>query len=164
MVVDGSARHIPIDPGKGPTLAVAARPAPHALRATNRMMIARPRCRWALKSNTKSENWDEPDSQSRPDLPEGPFKLPAAVARSFVKDMRDFFAEPNPIKQDEIAARQLHALKPHYADKLRLHDVKQMFWSCPGITPGAHLPAFGGFSKIHTDKVGGLGLFDRARL
>jgi len=28
--------------------------------------------------------------------------------------MRAFHAEPNAIKQDEIAARQLHALKQHY--------------------------------------------------
>ena len=86
-----------------------------------------------------------------------PIQLPAAVARSFVKDMRAFFAEPNPIKQDEIAARQLHALKLNCADKLRLHDVKQMFWSCAGITPSAHLPAFGGYSKIHTSRGGLLG-------
>jgi hypothetical protein len=31
------------------------------------------------------------------------------------------------IKRDEIAARQLHALKQHYPDKLRLTDVAQMF-------------------------------------
>jgi hypothetical protein len=28
------------------------------------------------------------------------------------------------IKRDEIAARQLHALKQHYAGKLRLSDVR----------------------------------------
>jgi hypothetical protein len=30
-----------------------------------------------------------------------------------VKDMRTFFAEPNAMKRDEIAAPQLHALKQH---------------------------------------------------
>ena len=31
-------------------------------------------------------------------------------ARAFVADMRAFHAEPNTIRRDEIAARQLHAL------------------------------------------------------
>jgi hypothetical protein len=31
------------------------------------------------------------------------------------------------IKRDEIAARQLHALRQHCAGKLRLSDVKEMF-------------------------------------
>ncbi len=52
---------------------------------------------------------------------------PAAVARRFVDDLRAYFAEPNAIKRDEIAARQLHALKQHYRGKLRLFDVKEMF-------------------------------------
>jgi hypothetical protein len=54
-------------------------------------------------------------------------ELPPAVARRFVEDMRAFHAEPNAIKRDEIAARQLHGLKQHYAGKLRLSDVKEMF-------------------------------------
>jgi len=41
--------------------------------------------------------------------------------------MRAYFAETNPIKQDEIAGRQLHALKQHHAGKLRLTDVKALF-------------------------------------
>ena len=41
--------------------------------------------------------------------------------------MRAFHAEPNAIKRDEIAARQLHGLKQRYAGKLRLSDVKEMF-------------------------------------
>jgi hypothetical protein len=41
-------------------------------------------------------------------------ELPPAVARRFVEDMRAFHAEPNAIKRDEIAARQLHGLKQHY--------------------------------------------------
>jgi hypothetical protein len=51
----------------------------------------------------------------------------AGVARAFVEDMRAFFAEPDAIKRDEIAARQLHALRQHHTGKLRLFDVKQMF-------------------------------------
>ena len=44
--------------------------------------------------------------------------------------MRAFFAEENQIKRDEVAARQLHALKEHQGPrekKLRLSDVKAMF-------------------------------------
>jgi hypothetical protein len=43
-------------------------------------------------------------------MPRKTIELPPAVARRFVEDMRAFHAEPNAIKRDEIAARQLHAL------------------------------------------------------
>jgi hypothetical protein len=59
-----------------------------------------------------------------------PIELPPPVARAFVKDMRAFFAEENAIKRDEIAARQLSALRPYNpprAKKLRLSDVHEMF-------------------------------------
>jgi hypothetical protein len=39
-----------------------------------------------------------------------PLELPPEVARRFFEDMRLFHRERNPIKRDEIAARQLHAL------------------------------------------------------
>jgi hypothetical protein len=38
-----------------------------------------------------------------------------------------FHAELNAIKCDEIAARQLFALKQHYSGKLKLTDVREMF-------------------------------------
>ena len=60
-------------------------------------------------------------------MPRKPIELPPAIARAFVNDMRAFLAEENAIKRDEIAARQLHALKQHYTAKLRLFDVKEMF-------------------------------------
>ena len=44
--------------------------------------------------------------------------------------MRAYFSEPNSIKRDEIAARQLHALRQHLRlreMKLRLSEVTQMF-------------------------------------
>jgi hypothetical protein len=41
--------------------------------------------------------------------------------------MRAFRAEENAIKRDEIAARQLHALRQHHSGKLRLSDVREMF-------------------------------------
>jgi hypothetical protein len=53
-------------------------------------------------------------------------ELEPDVAREFVADMEAFFKEPNQTKQDEIAARQLRALREH-TGKLRLSDVKQMF-------------------------------------
>jgi lipase chaperone LimK len=59
-----------------------------------------------------------------------PLDLPPKVARAFVNDMRAYFAEENRYKQDEIALRQLHALKEHQGPrekKLRLSDVKEMF-------------------------------------
>ena len=59
-----------------------------------------------------------------------PLDLPMQVAKQFVKDMRAFHAEPNAIKRDEIAARQLHALRAYQGlreKKLRVHHVKEMF-------------------------------------
>jgi hypothetical protein len=64
-------------------------------------------------------------------MPRKPIELPPTVARNFVRDMRAFFAEPNPIKRDEIAARQLRALRPYVPPrmkKLRLSDVHAIFW------------------------------------
>ena len=59
-----------------------------------------------------------------------PLELPPNVAKAFVKDMRAYFAEENLYKQDEIALRQLHALKEHQGPRekaLGLSDVKAMF-------------------------------------
>jgi len=42
-----------------------------------------------------------------------PIKLPPAVARCFVEDLRAFFAEPNPIKRDEIASRQMSVVRQY---------------------------------------------------
>ncbi len=44
--------------------------------------------------------------------------------------MRAFHRERNPIKHDEIAARQLHALQGYRRPrevKLRLSDIKELF-------------------------------------
>ena len=63
-------------------------------------------------------------------MPSKPMELPPRVAQAFLKDMRAFFAAPNTLKQDEIAARQLQALNEHRRPRdkpLRLADVKQMF-------------------------------------
>jgi hypothetical protein len=52
-----------------------------------------------------------------------PLDLPMQVAKAFVRDMRAFHAEPNAIKRDEIASRQLHALRQYNlprAKKLRI--------------------------------------------
>lgn len=57
-------------------------------------------------------------------------EIPPEAAKAFVRDLRAFFAAPNQLKQDEIAARQLSALRPFQGPrekKIRLADVKQMF-------------------------------------
>ncbi len=58
-----------------------------------------------------------------------PLDLPPAVAKAFVKDMRAFFKEENAVKRDEIALRQLHALRAFERprEKLSLLDIKAMF-------------------------------------
>ena len=63
-----------------------------------------------------------------------PLELPPDVAKAFMRDMRAFFAEQDKTKADEIAARQLHSLKQHYAGKLRLSEVKQMFRQMRGAS------------------------------
>ena len=59
-----------------------------------------------------------------------PIELPPEVARRFFEDMRAFHREQSPIKRDEIAARQLHALQGCLRPrdlKLRLSDIKELF-------------------------------------
>ena len=57
-------------------------------------------------------------------------RIAAEIARRFFEDLRAFHREKNPIKADEIVARQLHALcqcqRPH-EKRLRLSDVKRLF-------------------------------------
>ena len=63
-------------------------------------------------------------------VPRKQLDLPPEVARAFVRDMREYFAEENGHKRDEIAARQLSALNNFRGrqDKpLRLSDVRVMF-------------------------------------
>jgi hypothetical protein len=65
-----------------------------------------------------------------------PLELPPNVAKAFVKDMQAYFAETNRYKQEEIAVRQLHALKEHQGPRekpLILSDVKQMFREMKGV-------------------------------
>jgi hypothetical protein len=58
-----------------------------------------------------------------------PLEIPPAAALRFLADMRAFHSIDNPIERDEIAARQLHALREHlpHDAKLRLSDVKELF-------------------------------------
>jgi hypothetical protein len=59
-----------------------------------------------------------------------PLDFAMQIAKAFARDMRAYFAEPDAVKRDEIAARQLHVLQQFqgYRDKeLRLADVKEMF-------------------------------------
>ena len=57
-------------------------------------------------------------------------EIPPDVARGFVKDMLAFYAETNPIKRDEIAARQMSVLRQYQGPgekPVRIPDVKEMF-------------------------------------
>ena len=59
-----------------------------------------------------------------------PLELPPEIARRFFEDLRAYHREMNPLKADEIAGRQLHALRQYQRPrekKLRLSDVKQLF-------------------------------------
>jgi hypothetical protein len=63
-------------------------------------------------------------------MPRKPIELPPAAARSFMEDMHTFYAEPNPIKRDEIAGRQMSALRQYQGPRekpVRIPDVKDMF-------------------------------------
>jgi hypothetical protein len=63
-------------------------------------------------------------------MPKKPLDLPMKVAKSFAKDMKLYWAEDSAIKRDEIAGRQLQALRqytPRYGKKLRITDVFEMF-------------------------------------
>ena len=60
-------------------------------------------------------------------MPRKPIDLPPAVARAFVRGMLAYFAAPDTIKKDEIAAKQLWLLKQHWPGKLRITNVREMF-------------------------------------
>ena len=57
-------------------------------------------------------------------------EIPPAVAREFMADLRAYYAEDDAGKRDEIAGRQLHALRQDQGPgekKFRLPDVKRLF-------------------------------------
>jgi hypothetical protein len=59
-----------------------------------------------------------------------PLDLPMEVVKGFVEDMRAYHAASNATRRDEIAERQLYALRPFnppWAKKLQLSDVIQLF-------------------------------------
>ena len=62
-------------------------------------------------------------------MPRKPLEIPPAAARAFAKDMRAFHAAKTGFDKDEIAARQLHALREHLrpGEKIRLTDVHELF-------------------------------------
>lgn len=64
-------------------------------------------------------------------MPSKQIELPPEVAKAFVRDMRAFFkAGGTGAKADEVAARQLHALRAHQGPRdkpIKLHQVKEMF-------------------------------------
>ncbi len=63
-------------------------------------------------------------------MPHKPIEIPPEVAEAFVADMRAFYAEPNPIKRDEIAGRQMSVLRRYQGPRekpVRILDIKEMF-------------------------------------
>jgi hypothetical protein len=56
-----------------------------------------------------------------------PLDLPPDVAKAFADDMKAFLVEKSATRRDELAARQLRALREHVAGKLRISDVRAMF-------------------------------------
>jgi hypothetical protein len=57
-------------------------------------------------------------------------ELPPAVARRLLEDMRAYLGEKNPIKRDEIAGRQMHALRQYQGPRekpVRIPDLMEMF-------------------------------------
>ena len=65
-----------------------------------------------------------------------PLELLPEVVRSPLKDMRAFYAEPSQIKHDEIAFRQVRALREFQkpdAKKLGLVDVMKVFKKMRGL-------------------------------
>jgi hypothetical protein len=56
--------------------------------------------------------------------------IPPTVARQFMADLQAYYAEDDASKRDEIAGRQLHALRQYLGPrekKFRLADVKRLF-------------------------------------
>jgi hypothetical protein len=59
-------------------------------------------------------------------------KLPPEIAKAFASDMRAFLVEKSALRRDEIATHQLRVLREHVNGKLRLADVKAMFYQLSG--------------------------------
>jgi len=53
------------------------------------------------------------------------------VAKAFIRDMRSFHAAPNAIQWDEIASRQLHALRGRCGSLPRLQRSKLEYECSP---------------------------------
>ena len=55
-----------------------------------------------------------------------PLEIPPAVARQFIADMQAYYAEDDAVKRDEIANRQLHALRceTNWSGSGRDHPVR----------------------------------------
>jgi hypothetical protein len=63
-------------------------------------------------------------------MPRQPIELPPEVTRRFLEDMRAYFAEPNLVKRDEIAGRQMSVLRQYQGPRekpVRIPDIMEMF-------------------------------------
>jgi hypothetical protein len=61
-----------------------------------------------------------------------PLDLPPDVAKAFAEDMKAFLVERSAMRRDELAARQLRALREHVPGRLSVADVKAMFHQLNG--------------------------------
>lgn len=63
-------------------------------------------------------------------VPRKPIEIPPASARALIADIRAFHRAKTGFEKDEIAARQLHALRKHspsWSKKLRIADIWELF-------------------------------------
>ncbi|WP_316184766.1 hypothetical protein [Bradyrhizobium sp. SZCCHNRI1003] len=68
-----------------------------------------------------------------------PLELPPEVAKAFLTDMEAFYAAPDWLAKDEIAARQLRVLREYLRPsdrKLGLTEVKELFAQMRDQVPG----------------------------
>jgi hypothetical protein len=66
-----------------------------------------------------------------------PLEPPPEIARRFFEDLRAYHREKNPLKADEIAARQVHALRQYQ----RPREKKPEIQSRPARKPDARAMA-----------------------
>ena len=106
-----------------------------------------------LEPQDSGEPTNDPEQKPGNDDPasRSTYRLPAPAP--FVEDMKAFFAEENRYKQDEIALRQLHALKEHQGPRekaLRLSEVSRVVHGSRAVRP------FQKTRRRHPGKISGL--------
>jgi hypothetical protein len=99
-------------------------------RATGRLCRSSFRCRCAGRLRLPAGFAFRPWNAYHPGMPRKAIQLPPEVARAFIRDLKAFFAEENPTKRDEIAIRQMSALRQYQGPRekpVRIPDIMEMF-------------------------------------